>query len=113
MNLTKTPEPPYYAVIFTSLISSNNDAYNAMADTLFKLADEQSGFLGADSTRGQDGLGITVSYWKDKASIKTWKANAQHLVAQKMGITHWYTHYEIRIAKIERGYSGPDGRHVK
>ncbi|MBT2130405.1 antibiotic biosynthesis monooxygenase family protein [Aliiroseovarius lamellibrachiae] len=58
-------------------------------------------------------MGITVSYWKDEASIAAWKAQAKHLVAQKMGIEQWYAHYELRVAKVERAYSGPEGREPK
>ena len=80
---------------------------------MFELALEQPGCFGAESTRDADGLGITVSYWKDEASIAAWKAQAKHLVAQKMGIEQWYAHYELRVAKVERAYSGPEGREPK
>ena len=76
------------------------------------MALEQPGCIGAESTRDASGLGITVSYWKDEASISEWKANARHLVAQNMGIERWYSHYEPRVGKIERAYSGPAGRAV-
>jgi heme-degrading monooxygenase HmoA len=107
---TKTPEPPYYAVIFTSTRTSGDHGYAAMADAMAELALKQPGNLGAESARGADGLGITVSYWKDEASIKAWKAVAAHLAAQKLGRDRWYDHYELRVAKVERAYSGPEGR---
>jgi heme-degrading monooxygenase HmoA len=75
-----------------------------------ELALKQPGNLGAESARGADGLGITVSYWQDEASIKTWKAVASHLAAQKLGKERWYDHYELRVAKVERAYSGPERR---
>jgi heme-degrading monooxygenase HmoA len=50
--------------------------------------------------------GITISYWEDQASIKSWKANLEHLLAQKKGKKEWYLHYDIKIAKVEREYSG-------
>ena len=28
----------------------------------------------------------------------------------KLGIERWYEHYELRVAKVERAYSGPEGR---
>lgn len=107
-----TPEPPYYAVIFTSLLAENDSGYGAMADAMYALALEQPGCLGAESARDGDNLGITVSYWRDEASIAAWKGLARHLVAQKLGIDRWYTHYELRVAKVERAYSGPEGRSV-
>jgi heme-degrading monooxygenase HmoA len=104
-----TPEPPYYAVIFTSQRTEADDGYEAMALAMHELALKQPGCLGAESTRGEDGLGITVSYFIDEASIRAWKENARHLVAQQLGKERWYSHYELRVAKVERAYSGPGG----
>jgi heme-degrading monooxygenase HmoA len=73
-----------------------------MANNMVQLAAEQPGFLGIESAR--EGLGITVSYWLDLESIKQWKANAEHLVAQKLGREQWYTSFRVRIAKVERDY---------
>ena len=106
----KTPEPPYYAVIFTSKRTEGDHGYEAMAQAMFELALTQPGCLGAESARGENGIGITVAYFTDEASIANWKANARHLVAQKLGRERWYSHYELRVAKVERGYSGPEGR---
>jgi heme-degrading monooxygenase HmoA len=102
---TTTPQPPYYAVIFTSQRTEVEKGYGQMADRMVELAAQQPGFLGVESTRGADGLGITVSYWKDEASIKAWKANAQHQVAQETGKKIWYADYMLRVAKVERAYS--------
>jgi len=77
-----------------------------MGDEMFALACVQPGCLGAESARGADRLGITVSYWRDEASIIAWKA-------QKYGIAQWYAHYELRIARVERAYSGPEGRRIR
>ena len=109
---SKTPTPPYYAVIFTSQTSEDTDGYNAMGEAMHALALEQPGCLGMESTRDTEGLGITVSYWTDKASISAWKQMSKHLAAQKHGIKRWYAHYELRVAKVERAYSGPEGRFV-
>lgn len=109
---SKTPNPPYYAVIFTSRLGKNDQGYEAMGQTLVEIAQDQPGYLGIETTRGADGLGITVSYWTDEQSILAWKNQMQHAVAQKNGIENWYDHYELRVAKVERAYSGPDGRSV-
>ena len=106
----KTPEPPYYAVIFTNRLKADHDGYDEMGERMATLALTMPGCLGAESTRDDTGLGITVSYWQDEASLLAWKANAEHLGAQRMGIKAWYEHYELRVAKVERAYSGPQGR---
>ena len=105
-----TLAPPYYAVIFTSKRTAADDVgYAAMADVMADMAARQPGYLGHESAR-DDGVGITVSYWVDEASLKNWKQVTEHLAGQRMGRERWYTHYETRIAKVERAYSGPEGR---
>jgi heme-degrading monooxygenase HmoA len=100
--IASTPSAPYYAVIFTSLRTDIDEGYGAMAERMVELAAQQPGFLGVESAR--EGVGITVSYWRDLASIKAWKANAEHLVAQQTGRSDWYRQYKTRIAKVERDY---------
>lgn len=105
-----TPAPPYYAVIFTSKRTTNDDGYGAMLATLEKLAAEQPGYLGREAVRGTDGFGVAVIYYKDEAAIRGWKEHAKHALAQKIGKERWYEHYEMRVAKVERAYAGPEGR---
>jgi heme-degrading monooxygenase HmoA len=98
-----TPEPPYVAVIFTSTRTEGDRGYAAMADAMDALAAEQPGFLGLESAR--EGVGITVSYWKDHEAARAWKQVAAHLVAQRRGREVWYTDYRVRVATVERDYS--------
>lgn len=102
--------PPYYAVIFTSQQTDDHEGYAAMADAMAEAAAAQPGYLGMETTRDAAGLGITVSYWADEAALSGWKAHARHLLAQKLGRERWYEHYELRVAKVERAYAGPEGR---
>jgi len=104
------PDPPYYAVIFTNQSSSDQSGYAGMASKMVKLAERQPGFIGVESTRDADGLGITVSYWSDEDALLGWKAVASHMLAQKMGKERWYDHYALRVAKVERQYEGPEWR---
>ena len=100
--LASTPEPPYYAVIFTSLRTDGDDGYSRMADRMVELAAQQPGFLGVESVKEASGLGITVSYWKDEEAIKAWKSHLEHAVAQRLGKAKWYAAYSLRVAKVER-----------
>ncbi|MRX26631.1 antibiotic biosynthesis monooxygenase [Kangiella sp. HZ709] len=101
--IANTPKPPYYCVVFTSLVSNNISGYGEMAQQMLELAAIQPGYLGIESAREK--VGITVSYWKDLESIKNWKANSKHLVAQKYGKEKWYSDFSVRIAKVEHDYS--------
>lgn len=100
--IANTPQPPYYAVIFSSIKNEIDTGYQEMAAKMEELAKEQPGYLGFESAREE--LGISVSYWKDLESIRKWKANSEHLLAQETGKKYWYKAYRVRIAKVERDY---------
>jgi len=101
------PEPPYFAVIFSSLRTPGDAGYADMAERMVALAAGQDGFLGVESTRGDNGFGITVSYWRDLESIAAWRRHAEHRLAQELGRNQWYGHYELRVARVERAHGGP------
>ena len=103
-SLARTPAPPYYAVIFTSKRTGGDRGYAAMAERMVDLGSRYEGFLGIESARGPDGLGITVSYWRDEAAILAWKRDTEHEKAQAAGRTAWYEAYEVRVARVERAY---------
>lgn len=106
--IAATPAPPYTAVVFTSLRTSGDRGYAAMAERMDALAAEQPGYLGLESARDEGGFGITVSYWTDEAAAAAWKQVAEHLVAQRRGQQEWYVDYRVRVATVERDY-GPPG----
>lgn len=101
----KLPAPPYYAVIFSAQRRElPGDGYAEAAQRMVELVQQQPGFLGAESTRGDDGFGITVAYFDSEASIAAWRANAEHAAARARGRSEWYEHFELRVAKVERAY---------
>jgi len=97
----KTPQPPYYAVIFTSIRTEGDNDYAATAKHMFDLASQQPGFLGFESARQE--IGITVSYWSSLEAINAWKKNSTHQQAQKRA-TDWYTRFRVRVCRVEREY---------
>jgi len=102
--MARTPPPPYYAVIFTSTRTAGDHGYAETADRMVELASRQPGFLGVESVRDPDGIGITISYWSSTEAIRAWKAQADHLLAQERGMRDWYLRYEVRVARVERAY---------
>lgn len=99
-----TPPPPYYAVTFTSYRTELDEGYGEAAARMLELAAQQDGFLGAESARGADGLGITVSYWRDESAIRQWRQQAEHRGAQQAGRRDWYSAFRVRVCRVEREY---------
>ena len=101
--LAETPDPPYTAVIFSSIRTDEDPTgYTEMSARMEELAARQPGYLGIESAR--EALGITVSYWTDQPSARAWKAVAEHAAAQRLGRDRWYQHYRVRVATVEREY---------
>lgn len=102
MPIADTPEPPYTAVIFSSIRTEGDQGYARMSARMVELAAQQPGFLGVESAREE--LGITVSYWATEPDAANWKQVAEHLVAQERGREVWYADYRVRVATVTRDY---------
>jgi len=99
-----TPKPPYYAVIFSNQRAEGDNGYGETADRMVELAETMPGYLGFETARGEDGFGISVSYWESEEAIANWKRQAEHLEAQRRGRAEWYESFTLRVAKVERAY---------
>ena len=100
-----TPEPPYYAVIFTAVRTAVDEGYAVTAARMFELAARQPGYLGVESASGEEG--ITVSYWRDEASMAAWRDETEHRLAQAEA-DRWYATFSVRVARVERAYAMGD-----
>ena len=100
-----------YAVVFTNTHGSDTSGYQEMSARMTELVKQQPGYVGVESVRDESGMGMTVSYWEDEESIHAWKANAEHQEAQRRGRAGWYEHFDLRVCRVERAYSGGSEQH--
>lgn len=98
-------EPPYYAVIINTVYSADQEGHPEMAARMATLGQAQPGYLGRTSMSDETGAELTVIYYRDEASIRHWKADAEHLVAQRLGRERWYSSYDIQVSRVERRYA--------
>ena len=103
--LADTGEPPYTAVIFTSVRrpAADTPEYEEAARRMELLAAEQPGYLGLESATSGS-LGVTVSYWTTSDAARAWKAVAEHAAVQAIGGQRWYSDYRVRVATVEWDY---------
>jgi heme-degrading monooxygenase HmoA len=93
------------AVIFVAQRTDSDDAgYHAAAEAMDALAAAQPGYVGIDSVRREDGLGITVSYWANEDAAKAWRDHPEHAAIREQGRDRWYRHYSLHVAEIGRSY---------
>ena len=102
MNL---PPSGAIAVIFLSGRTGADDAGYAAADeAMERAAAIRDGYLGIDSTRGGDGLGITISWWRDEAAALAWRDDPDHARIRDLGRARWYDWYRVIVATVDRAY---------
>ncbi|MEU0408096.1 antibiotic biosynthesis monooxygenase [Streptomyces griseorubiginosus] len=98
-------EPPYYAVVFTSVPATDREGYDETASRMGELVRRVPGFLGEDSARTPGGLSVTVAYFRDLAGIERWRRDEEHRAAKEYGRAHWYERYSLHIARVEQSRS--------
>ncbi|MBH3408703.1 antibiotic biosynthesis monooxygenase [Pseudomonas glycinae] len=98
------PNTECFAVIFTSTRTEGDNGYSEASERMMQLVKEQPGFLGIDSIRGTDGVGMTVSYWESEAAILAWREHPEHRVIQACGRAEWYSAFQTRVCRVEREY---------
>ena len=107
--ISRTPKPPYYVVVFTSINADvDHTEHVALAKQLAARAQTYDGFLGIEPARNADGTGVSAVYWKDLDSVAAFARDPEHRIAKQKGREIWYSHYMIRIARVEREYGRPD-----
>ena len=93
-----------FAVIFQAKPSQQDDKYLQTVARMRELAFNKYGCLDfITATEGE--LELAISYWEDEESIKHWKNDPEHILAQQAGRANWYESYSVQIVEIKREYS--------
>ena len=96
-----------YAVIFKATTKKLDKEYFTMAKRMRDLAINEYGckeFIAV--TEGSDE--IAISYWDSLEQIKAWKANSEHIMAQELGKSRWYSDYKVEIVEVISNYEKRD-----
>ena len=93
-----------FAVIFKAKPGQQDDIYLQTVSRMRELAFNKYGCLDFISATEGD-LELAISYWEDEESIKRWKNDSEHTLAQKAGRSAWYESYSVQIVEIKREYA--------
>ena len=93
------------AVIFVSQRTADDEeGYARAGEAMDRAARAMPGFVGVDSVRDANGLGITVSYWADETSAVAWRQQADHTLTREAGRQRWYEWYRLAVTETVRSY---------
>ena len=89
-------------VLFRSKLVDTPDDYDAMAAEMEDLARTMPGFVDVKAFKSEDGERLTVVWWEDEETLKAWRENVRHRVAQRRGREQWYQYYKLEVAEVVR-----------
>jgi len=53
---------------------------------------------------------LSISFWRDEAAVKTWRAHAGHRATQRAGREGIFRDYRLRVAAVVRDYGMTERR---
>ena len=91
-------------VLFRSKLvpTASTDGYDEMAKEMDDLARTMPGFIDVKSFKADDGERLTVVWWQDEDTLRAWREQARHRVAQRTGRERWYEYYKLDVAEVIR-----------
>ena len=80
--------------------------YLDIAASLKPALEEIEGFISVERFRSvaTPGKLVSISFWRDEASVKRWREHNRHHLAQLSGRAQIFADYRISVAEIERQY---------
>jgi heme-degrading monooxygenase HmoA len=97
------PQETYMIVVlFRSKLVDPPVGYDEMAAEMAALAPTMPGFVDVKSFKADDGERLTVVWWENEETLRGWREQAQHRVAQRMGRERWYEYYKLEVAEVIR-----------
>ena len=93
-----------YVVIFKAKIHQLDPHYFILAKQLREKALTQFNCQKFEALT-ENNQEVTLSYWQSLDDIQNWRNDAEHLMAQQLGLSKWYQSIEIEICQIQKSYS--------
>jgi heme-degrading monooxygenase HmoA len=95
------------AVIFEfSVEGDRRQDYFDLAAELRPLLDKADGFISIErfESLSEPGKFLSLSFWRDEASVAAWRQVEQHRTAQAKGRGGIFSDYRLRVADVQRDY---------
>ena len=86
--------------------------YFDIAATLRPELERIDGFISVErfESMTMPGKFLSLSFWRDRQAVTTWRAHAEHQAAQQRGRREIFADYRISVAEVYRDYGLADSR---
>ncbi|MCB5160639.1 GNAT family N-acetyltransferase [Marinomonas algarum] len=89
---------PYFGVMLSSKLASNEVMYRVMSDKLMALAQDLPGYLGAEWAGGE--IDIMVTYWQTEEDAAAWTEHPVQRRILSLGKDFWYLAYSLKQFQV-------------
>jgi heme-degrading monooxygenase HmoA len=90
-------------VVFRSrLRDGGSPAYTETGRRMEELARRQPGFVSLKTFTADDGERVTISEFQSLDAVDAWRAQLEHLEAQRRGRTEFYAEYSLQTCELIR-----------
>jgi len=90
-------------VVFRSRLDESARAgYEPVAERMLELASQSPGFVSFRAYASDDGERLALAEFATSDDAAAWGANAEHLVAQRLGRERFYTEFHLQVAEVLR-----------
>lgn len=81
-------------------------AYFEIAATLKPRLEQMDGFISVErfESLATPGKYLSLSFWRDEASVANWRNLEEHRHAQAAGRSSIFADYRLRVATVDRDY---------
>jgi heme-degrading monooxygenase HmoA len=76
--------------------------YVALVEKIAAVARTMPGYISHKGFFADDGERVTIVEFEHEEGMRAWRTNPEHIAAQKLARTKYYTEYNVQICRLER-----------
>ena len=94
-------------VFRSRLYPEAQEEYVDWAVRIAELAQAAPGYVSHKGFVAEDGERVTIVEFENDAGVRAWATHPEHVEAQKMGRSTFYSEYRIQVCRVERESAFP------
>ena len=78
------------------------EEYVALVEKIAAIARTMPGYVSHKGFFADDGERVTIVEFEHEEGLRAWRTNPEHIAAQKLARTKYYTEYHVQVCRLER-----------
>jgi len=78
------------------------EEYVALVEKIAAIARTMPGYISHKGFFADDGERVTIVEFEHEEGLRAWRTNPDHIAAQKLARTKYYTEYHVQVCRLER-----------